>query len=133
RQQAVLAPAAEAPARLLAEAVLTESDPNVAGALRWALARAGHGIVASLAPGLGSEHVEVRRRAVLALAEIPGDEAAAVLTDALEDADMAVRGHAALELGSRGVLATVPVLVGMVVDGVNDVEASEALGQMARE
>ncbi len=133
RQQAVLAPTAEAPARLLAEAILSESDPNVAGALRWALARAGHDIVASLAPGLGSEHVEVRRRAVVALAEIPGDEAAAALADALEDADMTVRGHAALALGSRGVLATVPALLGMVVEGVSDVEASETLGEMARE
>ncbi|NBH05932.1 MerR family transcriptional regulator, partial [Amycolatopsis sp. SID8362] len=43
RQQAVLAPADDVPlpAELLAKAVLTERDPFVAGALRWALARAG--------------------------------------------------------------------------------------------
>ncbi|WP_460429159.1 MerR family transcriptional regulator, partial [Amycolatopsis endophytica] len=43
RQRAVLAPAEDVPvpAEVLAAAVLAESDPNVAGALRWALARAG--------------------------------------------------------------------------------------------
>lgn len=132
RQQAVLAPTTGVPARLLAETVLAESDPNVAGALRWALARAGHGVAASLAPGLASKDADVRRRAVLALAEIPGDEAAALLADALQDADTAVRGHAALALGARGMPETVPVLVGMVVDGANDVEAAEVLGTLAQ-
>jgi DNA-binding transcriptional MerR regulator len=133
RQQAVLAPAAEAPARLLAEAVLAESDPHVAGALRWALARAEHDVVASLAPGLAAADVDVRRRAVLALAEIPDDEAAAVLADALEDPDATVRGHAALALGGRGRSEAVPILVGMVFEGANDVEAAEVLGALARD
>ncbi|SDD37688.1 HEAT repeat domain-containing protein [Glycomyces harbinensis] len=131
RQQAALAPEAEMPAPLLAEAVLAESDPHVAGALRWALARADRDVVASLAPGLRSERVEVRRRAVLALAEMPGDEAAAVLAEALDDADATVRRHAALALGARGAAAAVPVLVAMVVDGANDVEAAEVLGDLA--
>ncbi|AHH98967.1 MerR family transcriptional regulator [Kutzneria viridogrisea] len=135
RQQAVLAPAehASVPAELLAEAVLTESDPNVAGALRWALARAGGDGVASLATGMASEDVDVRRRAVLALAELPGDEATAMLTDALGDTDATVRRHAALALGARGVTRAVPALVGMVVEGPNDVEAAELLGTLARD
>ncbi|MFD6951562.1 MerR family transcriptional regulator [Nocardiopsis sp. TSRI0078] len=132
RQQTVLAPTTDVPARLLAETVLAESDPNVAGALRWALARADHGVAASLAPGLASKDADVRRRAVLALAEIPGDEAAALLADALQDPDTVVRGHAALALGARGMPETVPVLVGMVVDGANDVEAAEVLGTLAQ-
>ncbi|THV32857.1 HEAT repeat domain-containing protein [Glycomyces buryatensis] len=131
RQQAVLAPAAEVHAELLTEAILAESDPHVAGALRWALARADHDVVASLATGLESENVEVRRSAALALAEIPGDEAAAVLAGALEDTDATVRGHATLALGARGRPEAVPRLVGMVVEGANDVEASEVLGAMA--
>ncbi|WP_174187755.1 MerR family transcriptional regulator [Nocardia barduliensis] len=135
RQQAVLAPAEDVsvPAELLAEAVLTESDPNVAGALRWALARAGGDGVASVASGMASEDVDVRRRAVLALAELPGDAATAVLTGALEDADATVRRHAALALGARGVTQAVPELVGTVVEGPNDVEAAELLGTLARE
>lgn len=135
RQQAVLASAEDVsvPAELLAEAVLTESDPNVAGALRWALTRAGGDGVARVASGMVSEDVEVRRRAVLALAELPGDESTAVLTDALGDADATVRRHAALALGARGVTRAVPELVGTVVEGPNDVEAAELLGTLARD
>ncbi|WP_432989125.1 HEAT repeat domain-containing protein [Dactylosporangium sp. CA-233914] len=135
RQQAVLAPAepASVPAELLARAVLTESDPNVAGALRWALARAGGDGVAGLASGLASDDADVRRRAVLALTELPGDEAAAVLTDALADADTTIRRHAALALGARGETRAVPTLLGMVVEGPNDVEAAEVLGTLARD
>ncbi|WP_112140186.1 HEAT repeat domain-containing protein [Glycomyces dulcitolivorans] len=131
RQQAVLAPAADMPAPALAEAILTESDLNVAGALRWALARADHDVAASLAPGLESADVQVRRRAVLALAEIPDDRASVFLTAALKDGDAAVRRHAALALGSRGRPEAVPVLVRMVVEGTNDVEAAEVLGALA--
>lgn len=133
RQQTVLAPAEDVPVptELLAGAVLAESDPNVAGALRWALARAGGDGVASVASGVYSENVDVRRRAVLAIAEMSGDEATAVLVDALGDSDTTVRGHAALALGMRGVTAAVPTLVGMVVEGTNDVEAAEVLGTLS--
>ncbi|MFF3869502.1 MerR family transcriptional regulator [Micromonospora sp. NPDC001898] len=133
RQQAVLAPAEDVPVptELLAGAVLAESDPNVAGALRWALARAGGGGVASVASGVYSEDVDIRRRAVLAIAEMPGDEATAVLADALGDSDKTVRRHAALALGARGATAAVPTLVGMVVEGAIDVEAAEVLGALS--
>ncbi|MBF6467760.1 MerR family transcriptional regulator [Nocardia beijingensis] len=135
RQQAVLAPPEDVavPAELLAEAVLTESDPYVAGALRWALARSGGDGVASVASGMGSDNVDIRRRAVLALAELPGDEATAVLTAALDDPDATVRRHAALALGARGMTLAVPALVATVVDGPNDVEAAELLGTLARD
>ncbi|TYC02949.1 MerR family transcriptional regulator [Micromonospora sp. WP24] len=133
RQQAVLAPTdgGPLPAELLARAILAESDPNVAGALRWALARAGGDGVTSVAAGVRSANVDVRRRAVLAIAEISGDESTALLTDALGDSDPTVRGHAALALGSRGVPEAVPTLVDMVVVGRNDVEAAEALGALS--
>ncbi|WP_194813441.1 HEAT repeat domain-containing protein [Nocardia sp. XZ_19_385] len=135
RQQAVLAPAEDAsmPAELLAEAILTESDANVAGALRWALARAGGAAVASVAAGLDSADAEVRRRAIVALAELPGDEVTTVLTAALDDPDATVRRHAALALGARGVTRAVPVLISTVVEGPNDVDAAELLGTMAQD
>ena len=134
RQQTVMAPAEDVPVptELLAAAVLAESDPNVAGALRWALARAAGDGVASVASGVYSENVDVRRRAVLAIAEMsesPG--ATAVLADALGDSDTTVRRHAALALGTRGATAAVPTLVGMVVEGTNDVEAAEVLGTLS--
>ncbi|MEW2494299.1 MerR family transcriptional regulator [Streptomyces nodosus] len=136
RQQAVLARpvGVSVPAELLAGAVLTESDPNVAGALRWALARSGGDGVAALAAGVHAEDVEVRRRAVLAIAEMaeaPG--ATAVLADALGDPDTRVHRPAALALGRRGVTGAVPTLVGMVVEGSNDVEAAEVLGTLSRD
>jgi len=131
RQQAALTPD-PVPTEVLAKAILTESDPNVAGALRWALARADGG-VASLASGLRSEDVAVRRRAVQAIVELPGAEATAVLEDVLADDDATVRKHAALALGNRGVVAAIPALVGLIVEGVNDVEAAEILGTLAQD
>lgn len=135
RQQTVLVPAEDlpVPTELLAEAVLSEADLNVAGALRWALARAGGDGVASLAAGARSENVDVRRRAILALAGMPGDEATVVLAEALADSDTTVRGRAALAVGSRGETAAVPALVRMVVEGTLDVEAAEVLGTLARD
>lgn len=135
RQQAVLAPPADrpAPTDLLAGAVLAESDPNVAGALRWALARAGADALAGVAPGARSSDAGIRRRAILAIAALPGDEATALLADALDDPDPTVRRPAALAAGGRGTAAAVPTLVAMVVDGTNDVEAGEVLGALARD
>ncbi|GAA2199764.1 MerR family transcriptional regulator [Streptomyces bangladeshensis] len=136
RQQAVLARSEEVPvpAELLAGAALTESDPHVAGALRWALARAGGDGVAALVAGARSEDVAVRRRAVLAIAGMPGAPgAAAALADALGDPDTTVRGHAALALGGQGVAAAVPALVGMVVEGSHDVDAAEVLGTLSQD
>ncbi|MCK9871660.1 MerR family transcriptional regulator [Nocardiopsis dassonvillei] len=136
RQQAVLSRPgdASASAELLAGAVLTETDPHVAGALRWALARSGGDVLATLAAGARSQDTDVRRRAVLAIAGMPGAPGAtAVLADALGDPDPVVGGHAALALAGHGEAAAVPALVGMVVDGRRDVEAAEALGGLSRD
>ncbi|GGV16030.1 MerR family transcriptional regulator [Streptomyces filipinensis] len=136
RQQAVLARPEgwSVPAELLAGAVLTESDPNVAGALRWALARSGGDGVETLAAGVRSEDVDVRRRAVQAIAGIPETpDATAVLVEALRDPDTTVRRHAAPALGRRGVTEAVPTLVGMVVEGANDVDAAEILGTLSQD
>ncbi|WP_242905748.1 MerR family transcriptional regulator [Actinomadura terrae] len=136
RQQAVLAPSEDVsvPAELLAEAVLAESDPHVAGALRWALARSGGEGLAALEAGLRSQDVDVRRRAVQAIAEILDVAGAtAVLADALADPDMTVRRHAALALGRHGATAAVPTLLSMVVEGIEDVTAAEVLGTLSQD
>ncbi|MEV5237955.1 MerR family transcriptional regulator [Streptomyces cinnamoneus] len=136
RQQAVLSrpEGVSVPAELLVGAVLAESDPHVAGAMRWALARAGGEGVAALAAVARSEDVDIRRRAVLAIAEMSEEPGAiAVLAEALGDPDATVRGSAALTLGGHGVAAAVPTLVGMVVEGSNDVGASEALGTLSQD
>ncbi|MEV8527770.1 MerR family transcriptional regulator [Streptomyces sp. NPDC052000] len=132
RQSAALSPVAvTVPVEALVEAALSETEPNVAGALRWALARSGDGGPALLAEGLGSPVAAVRERAVQSLAEMPGGEAAALLRDALASPDAVVRGHAALALGTRGVAEAVPTLIDMIVEGRNDTDAADALSVLA--
>ncbi|WP_282694611.1 HEAT repeat domain-containing protein [Streptomyces sp. CC208A] len=136
RQRAALSSASSAdevpvPVEALVEAVLGETEPNVAGALRWALARSGDGGSGLLARALDSPTAAVRERAVRTLAELPGDEAVSRLRDALAHPDPVVRGQAALALGGRGEPGAVPELVEMVVDGRNDTDAADALGVLA--
>ncbi|MEV8593438.1 MerR family transcriptional regulator [Streptomyces sp. NPDC052013] len=119
------------PVEALVEAVLEETDPNVAGALRWALAQSGDGATGLLAKGLGSPVAAVRQRAVQSLAVMPGGEATAHLRDALTDPDLGVRGRAALALGTRGVAEAVPTLIEMIVTGRNDTDAADALSELA--
>jgi DNA-binding transcriptional MerR regulator len=130
RQRAALS-TGTAPVAALVEAALSESDPIVAGALRWALAQSGDTGPELLADGLNSPRAEVRLRAVRTLSEIPTETAAALLHEALGSTDVAVRRHAALALGPRGVPETVPILIDMIVDEVNDVDAADALGVLA--
>ncbi|WP_328908179.1 MerR family transcriptional regulator [Streptomyces sp. NBC_00234] len=133
RQRAALSSVDEVqvPVEALVEAALSETDPNVAGALRWALARSDDGVPALLAEGLGSPVAAVRERAVKSLAEMPGGEATAQLRDALANPDVVVRGYAALALGTRGVTEAVPMLVDMIVEGRNDTDAADALSVLA--
>ncbi|MFJ7987296.1 HEAT repeat domain-containing protein [Streptomyces sp. NPDC096351] len=134
RQRAALSSGEESavPVEALVEAALTETDPHVAGALRWALAQPGGGAALPLlAEGLRSPTAEVRERAVEALAEITGDEATALLHEALGDTDPVVRGHAAVALGARGADEAVPALVDMVVAATNDVDAADVLAALA--
>lgn len=132
RQRAVLSSGDEVPAEALVEAALGETEPNVAGALRWALARSEDGgALVLLAEALGSPVAAVRERAVQALVELPGDEAAARLRDALANPDAVVRGHAALTLGARGVADAVPALIDLIVAGRNDTDAADALSVLA--
>jgi DNA-binding transcriptional MerR regulator len=134
RQQAVLAAADQrpVPAAVLVEALLTEPEPNVAGALRWALAKMGTDGLAALTPGLDAADVNVRRRAVLAIAEFADTESIKPLERALTDSDAVVRRYAALELGSRGHIGAVAALIEAVVEGTRDVDAGETLGQLAQ-
>ncbi|MBB5128392.1 DNA-binding transcriptional MerR regulator [Streptomyces albaduncus] len=133
RQRAALSSVGEVPGPVeaLVEAVLSETDPNVAGALRWALAQGGDDGLPLLAEGLGSPVAEVRKRAVQTLVEIPGGEATALLRDALAHPDIVVRRYAAPALGARGVEDAVPTLVDMVVEETNDVDAADALSALA--
>ncbi|MGW8061780.1 MerR family transcriptional regulator [Streptomyces ziwulingensis] len=133
RQRAALSSVDEVPVPVaaLVDAVLGETDPIVAGALRWALARSGDAGTALLAQALASPEAAVRERAVQCLAELPGTGATAPLREALADPDAAVRGRAALALGARGVAAAVPTLTDMIVGGRHDTDAADALSVLA--
>jgi DNA-binding transcriptional MerR regulator len=133
RQQAALSAVGEAraPVEALVEAVLSEPDPSVAGALRWALVQSGGGGLALLADGLDAPEAEVRERAVRSVAELPGDAATAVLRDALTHADAVVRRSAALALAPRGVAEAIPTLVEMIVEETKDADAADALSVLA--
>lgn len=119
------------PVEALVEAVLSETDPNAAGALRWALAQSGDGGLALLAEGLGAPAAEVRKRAVECVAEIANSAATVLLEDALTNSDVVVRRYAAVALGARGVADAVPTLVDMIVEDINDVDAADALSTLA--
>ncbi|MEU8619622.1 HEAT repeat domain-containing protein [Streptomyces sp. NPDC048623] len=136
RQRAALSAAEDVPlpVEALVEAVLSESDPNVAGALRWALAQSSSAAeegLPLLAKGLDSPTAAVRKRAVRSLAELPDGAATALLTEALAHHDVVVRRYAALALGARGVADAIPTLVEMVVVGRNDGDAADALSALA--
>lgn len=133
RQRAALSSVEEVPVPVaaLVEAALGETDPNVAGALRWALAQSGGGGLALLAEGLGAPAAEVRERAVQCIAEFPEGEATALLRDALAHPDLVVRRCAALALGARGMADAVPTLIDMIVEEANDVDAADALSALA--
>ncbi|RMI33290.1 MerR family transcriptional regulator [Nocardia stercoris] len=132
RQQAVLTQHGGAlPVAALVEAALAEDDANVAGALRWSLARAGGAGLAGLAAGLDAPEPEIRRRAAGAIAAVPTAAATGLLRTALADSDPTVRDRAALALGARRDTAAVAALLDMIVAGRADIEAAEALGVIA--
>ncbi|MHB9757072.1 MerR family transcriptional regulator [Streptomyces sp. BYX5S] len=134
RQRAVLASADRGalPVAALVEAVLHESDTNVAGALRWALARSGGAdSLPLLADALDSPLPAVRERAAQCLADLPGAEAAGHLRAALAGPDAAVRARAAVALGNRGEADAVPELLDMIVAGRGDTDAADALSVLA--
>ncbi|ANY22720.1 HEAT repeat domain-containing protein [Gordonia terrae] len=111
----------------LADALLKEPDPNVAGALRWALAQRPGG-VDRLVDGAADPDPVVRRRAVTALAAIEETtHVTSVLEGLLADPDPAVRRTAALTLGRRGAAVAVDALVELIGAGDRDVEAAEVL------
>ena len=134
RQQRVLTQSFEdaIPVGILVRALVSEEDPHVAGALRWAIARLGASGLAALGEAARSPDVSRRRRAVEAITEMAGSpEALAVLGSLLADPDPTVRRCAAVALGRRGDASALPALVGLIVEGDHDVEAAEALRALA--
>ena len=131
RQQALLTNPDDLSVDQLVAALLAEEDPNVAGTVRWAIARAGDDAVAALSTGAASVDPTVRRRVVDTLARIASPKATALLAQFLDDPDADVREPATLELGTRADPAATAGLIAMVVEGSRDVAAAEVLGSLA--
>ncbi|MBO3085960.1 HEAT repeat domain-containing protein [Cellulomonas fengjieae] len=115
----------------LAEAALNEPEPNVSGALYWALARSGDTAIPMLVETLDAPDADRRRRAVEALEKIGSPDALASLADAFRHPDPFVAGRAVLARGARGGADVIPALVALVVEGRDDVAAADALGVLA--
>lgn len=137
----------------LVESYLAESETNAAGALRWAVVRAGAGAAELLARRVRDPDPRVRLCAALALGDFvdasdAGTDASdaagrgiaeAALGELLGDEDAEVGDRAAIVLaardsggGSDGKRSElIARLVAMVGAGRRDVEAAEALGAIA--
>ncbi|MDN6555973.1 MAG: MerR family transcriptional regulator [Acidipropionibacterium acidipropionici] len=120
----------------LVDSYLDEPDDGVAGTLRWAVARAGRPALEALADRARDIDRQVRLRIVLALDEFDDPASSSLLAGFLGDPDLAVAGHAALVLargraGAAEPRVLIARLVTMVVAGMDDVGAAEALATLA--
>ncbi len=122
---------AAADATTLAAAALGEADPQVAGALYWALAQTGDRALPLLAGALDSPDADRRRRAVTALVKIGSPDATSALAQAFGHPDPLVAARATLARGRLGNPDAIAGLVALVASGTDDVEASDVLGRLA--
>ena len=133
RQRVALTGHGTVPATAIVETLLRESDPNVAGALQWSLARSVDDAVPHLIGALNSPDERTRHQAIDTIVKLRPADSASVLAEALTYRDRLIRARAAVALGSRGALDAVPELLDMVTSGIDDVAAAEILGRLARE
>ncbi|WP_333620016.1 HEAT repeat domain-containing protein, partial [Dietzia sp.] len=132
RQRVALdAPGLAIDASELVAARLAERDDNVAGALGWALARSGDAAAAALAWAARAEGPELRRGVLRALSSLDGDEAKDALLTLLRDPEPDNRSRAALVLARRGSKASREKLLAVLMEGRSDIEAAEALSDLA--
>jgi len=135
RQRAAFdAASSDAPlSALIAHALLQEQEPNVAGALHWALGRTDGSGASVLGAALQQPDPAVRERAVLALAKLGGSDAVETLRGSLLDPAERVRYRAARVLGGWGIRDAIPLLIEQVLRGAHDVEAADALADLAED
>lgn len=133
RQRAALAIGASDDSGIVAlvEAALSERDRNTAGAMDWALAQSGDAAVPHLVDALDSPVAGRRHRAVEALTKIGSPRASEALASAVGNPDPVVRARASLARGRLGDTDAIPALVDLIVEGRDDVEASDVLVELA--
>ena len=97
----------------------------------WAIAQGGDAAVQLLVEALDSPMDSRRHRALEALRKIGSPRASGALAAAFHHPDPAVRAQASFARGRRGDTAAIPVLVDLVLEGRDDVEASDVLAELA--
>lgn len=115
---------------LLLEAALNESDPNAAGALGWAVACSNHETLTVLASALDTDNALQRRRAMEMLVKMNSPAALSVAAEAIDNSDPHIQARAAIIRAFNGDLEMVPVLIGLITYGRDDIAASEALAHL---
>lgn len=133
RQRVALSDTGAVPAGPLVDVLLSEADPNVAGALQWSLARSVDDPMPHLIKALQSPDQQAARVAIETIVKLKPEQWEPVLREALCHTDPMVRQRAAIALGRHGVREAIPELLEMVVKGADDVEAAELLGTLARQ
>lgn len=122
----------------LVDSALKEDNPNVEGALTWAILQAEDSVVevvSMAARGLRAADSAIRFRAVRIIAAAqPSGLRTSLLLGCLDDPSAEIRAHSALALSKEIGIGGAEVeaeLVSMVLEGVQDVEAAEALAARA--
>lgn len=133
RQQLALK-AAESDQRdvpVLVAAMLREHTEDAAGALQWAIARSGDAAVPALVEALGSPDSERRRRAFDALVKLDTPVAVRTIMGLTEHEDLRIRNRAIITRAQHGKKGSITALIGLIVTGQDDVEAADALTELA--
>ena len=113
------------------DAALTEADPNVAGALDWVVARNEDAALPALSAALRAPDARRRRRAVEMLVKINSPAAISTLAEAFQSHDPLVHSRATITRAAGGHIDTLPALTALIVEGRDDIEASDALVTLA--
>ncbi|MGB4778763.1 MerR family transcriptional regulator [Microbacterium sp.] len=116
---------------VLVDAMLREQSEDAAGALQWAIARNPDTAVAALADALYSENGDRRRRAFDALVKLDTAAARRVIMAAADHEDARIRSRAIIMRAQQGEGGSITALVGLIRDGLDDVDATDALAEFA--
>lgn len=116
---------------VLVEAMLRENSEDVAGALQWAIARSGDAALPALAHALTSDDDVRRRRAFDALVKLDTPDARRVVRESTTNEDPRIRTHAIIAGARDGASGSLTALVGLISEGQNDVDAADALTELA--
>lgn len=116
---------------VLVEAMLREKTEGAAGALQWAIARSGDAAIPALARALESRESERRRRAFDALVKLGTPAARRVIMASAKHEDLRIRNRAIITRAQQGKRCSITALVGLISTGQDDVEAADALTELA--